>query len=51
MRAIRESTVGGAPLSAIALSIALSACYAAIGLVCLRAFERLARERATLALA
>jgi len=51
MRAIRESTVGGAPLSAIALSIALSACYAAIGLVCLRAFERLARERATIALA
>jgi ABC-2 type transport system permease protein len=50
MRAIRESTVGGSPLSALAMCIALSACYAAIAAVCLRAFERLARERATLAL-
>ncbi len=46
-----ESTVGGAPLSAIAMCLALSACYLAIALVCLRGFERLARERATLALA
>jgi ABC-2 type transport system permease protein len=51
MRAIRESAVGGAPLGAIAMCLALSACYLAIALVCLRAFERLARERATLALA
>jgi ABC-2 type transport system permease protein len=50
MRAIRESTTGGAPLPAIAMCVALSACYAALALVCLRAFERLARERATLAL-
>jgi ABC-2 type transport system permease protein len=50
MRAIRESTVGGSPLSALAMCVALSACYAAIAAVCLRAFERLARERATLAL-
>jgi ABC-2 type transport system permease protein len=50
MRAIRESTVGGSPLSALAMCGALSACYAAIAAVCLRAFERLARERATLAL-
>jgi ABC-2 type transport system permease protein len=50
MRALRESTTGGSPLSAIAMCIALSVCYAAIALVCLRGFERLARERATLAL-
>jgi ABC-2 type transport system permease protein len=50
MRAIREATVGGSPLSALAMCVALSACYAAIAAVCLRAFERLARERATLAL-
>jgi ABC-2 type transport system permease protein len=51
MRAIRESTIGGSPLRALAMCLALSACYAAIAVVCLRAFERLARERATLALA
>jgi ABC-2 type transport system permease protein len=51
MRAIRESTTGGTPLPAIAMCIALSACYAALALVCLRAFELLARKRATLALA
>jgi ABC-2 type transport system permease protein len=51
MRAIRESTVGGSPLSAIGMCLALSACYAVIAVVCLRAFERLARERASLALA
>jgi ABC-2 type transport system permease protein len=51
MRAIRESTIGGSPLGAIAMCLALSACYAAIAVICLRAFERLARERATLALA
>ncbi len=50
MRAIRESAVGGSPLAAIAMCVALSACYTAIAVVCLRAFERLARERATLAL-
>jgi ABC-2 type transport system permease protein len=50
MRAIRESAVGGSPLAAIAMCLALSACYAVIAIVCLRAFERLARDRATLAL-
>jgi ABC-2 type transport system permease protein len=50
MRAIRESTTGGAPLGALAMSVALSVCYAAIAIVCLRAFELIARERATLAL-
>jgi ABC-2 type transport system permease protein len=50
MRAIRESAVGGSPLAAIAMCLALSACYAVIAIVCLRAFERLARNRATLAL-
>jgi ABC-2 type transport system permease protein len=51
VRAIRESAIGGAPLGDIVLCLALSACYLAIALVCLRAFERVARERATLALA
>jgi ABC-2 type transport system permease protein len=51
MRAIRESTIGGSPLKAIAMCLALSAFYAVIAIVCLRAFERLARERASLALA
>lgn len=51
MRAIRESTIGGSPLSALAMCLALSACYAAIAVVSLHVFERLARERATLALA
>jgi hypothetical protein len=32
------------------MSVALSVCYAAIAIVCLRAFELIARERATLAL-
>lgn len=51
MRALRESTTGGSPLGAIAMCLVLSACYAAIAVVFLRAFERLARKRATLALA
>jgi ABC-2 type transport system permease protein len=50
MRAIRESTVGGSPLGSIAMCVALSVCYVAIAVVCLRGFERLGRERATLAL-
>ncbi len=50
MRAIRESTIGGSPLSAIAMCLALSACYGVLAAVGLRAFERLARKRATLAL-
>ena len=50
MRAIRESTVGGDPLTAIAVCLALSVGYAVVAAFCLRGFERLARERATLAL-
>ena len=46
VRDLRESATGGSPLDAIAMSLALSACYLAIAVVCLRAFERLARERA-----
>jgi ABC-2 type transport system permease protein len=50
MRAIRESAIGGSPLTAIAACLALTAVYAAVATFCLRGFERLARERATLAL-
>ena len=50
VRALRESTTGGAPWNAIGMCLALSACYLGIALICLRGFERLARERATLAL-
>jgi hypothetical protein len=50
MRAIRESTVGGDPLTAIAVCVALSVAYAVVAAFCLRGFERLAREQATLAL-
>jgi ABC-2 type transport system permease protein len=50
MRAIRESTVGGSPLTAIAVCLALTVVYAVVAAFCLRGFERLARERATLAL-
>ena len=50
VRALRDSAIGGSPLGAIGVCLALSACYFAVALVCLRAFERLARERATLAL-
>jgi ABC-2 type transport system permease protein len=51
MSAIRESTLGGSPLEPILMCLALSACYAVIAVVCLRFFERLARQRASLALA
>ena len=50
MRALRESAVGGSPLSALAMCLAISVCYAALSVFSLRAFERLARARATLAL-
>jgi ABC-2 type transport system permease protein len=51
MSAIRQSTVGGSPLEPILMCLLLSACYAVIAIVCLRLFERLARRRASLALA
>lgn len=50
VRAIRESALGGRPLPAIGMSVALAVAYALIAAVLLRVFERLARERATLAL-
>jgi ABC-2 type transport system permease protein len=51
VRAIRESALGGDPLPAIAMCFALGAAYLVLGHFCLRYFERLARERATLAIA
>lgn len=51
MRAIRASVLGGNALPDIGMCLALSLVYAAIALLCLRWCERLARERATLALA
>jgi ABC-2 type transport system permease protein len=50
VRAIRESALGGEPLSAIAMCLLLSAAYLALGVVTMANFERLARQRATLAL-
>jgi ABC-2 type transport system permease protein len=51
VRAIRESALGGSPLEPILMCLVLSACYAVIAVLCLRMFERLARQRASLALA
>lgn len=51
VRAIRESALGGDPRPEIALCFALGAVYLVVGHFCLRYFERLARERATLAIA
>jgi len=52
MRAIRGAALGGDdPVFAIAMSLVLSVVYLFIGAHFLRYFERLARERATLALA
>jgi ABC-2 type transport system permease protein len=50
VRAIRESALGGDPLPAIGMCLALALAYLAIASVLLRHFERLARERATLSL-
>jgi ABC-2 type transport system permease protein len=50
VRAIRESALGGDPLSAIGMCVLLSIAYVVIGTVTLRNFERLARQRATLSL-
>lgn len=51
VRAIRESALGGAPLGAIGMCLALALAYLTAASVLLRHFERLARERASLALA
>jgi ABC-2 type transport system permease protein len=50
VRAIREAALGGRPLPAIGACVALAAVYAAAGTLLLRYFDRLARDRATLAL-
>ena len=50
IRGIREAAIGGEPGIAIAVCVALGAIYLVIGHFTLRYFERLARERATLAL-
>jgi ABC-2 type transport system permease protein len=51
IRGIREAALGGEPGVAIAVCLGLGAIYLVIGTFTLRYFERLARERATLALA
>jgi ABC-2 type transport system permease protein len=48
---LRDAAIGGNPAFPVAMSLALGAVYLVIGHFCLRYFERLARERATLALA
>jgi ABC-2 type transport system permease protein len=51
VKAIRGAALGGGdPLFAIGMCLALGAVYLVIGTLCLRNFERLARERATLSL-
>jgi ABC-2 type transport system permease protein len=49
-RAIREAALGGTPWPDIGMCLVCSATYFAIAAVCLRAFERMARARATLRL-
>jgi ABC-2 type transport system permease protein len=51
VKALRESALGGDPAFAIGMSAALGLVYLVLGHFCLRYFERLAREKATLALA
>jgi len=51
IRGIRQAAIGGEPGIAIAVCLGLGAVYLVIGHFTLRYFERLARERATLALA
>lgn len=49
-KAVRESVLGGSPLPAIGMCLALAAIYLFIGFFFVRNFEQLARKRATLAL-
>ena len=51
VKALRESAIGGDPAFAVLMSLVLGVAYLVIGHFCLRYFERLARERATLTLA
>lgn len=50
MEAIRRSALGGSPLDALGMTVALGACYLVLGAFLLENFARLARDRATLAL-
>jgi ABC-2 type transport system permease protein len=50
VRAIRESALGGDPLPAIGMCLALAVGYLALAAILLGHFERLARQRATLSL-
>jgi ABC-2 type transport system permease protein len=51
VQAVRDAALGrGDPLFAIAMCLALGVVYLGIGTLCIRYFERLARERATLSL-
>jgi ABC-2 type transport system permease protein len=50
VRAIRESALGGDPLPAIGMCAVLAIAYLALGAACLRLFERLARQQASLSL-
>ena len=50
VRAIRDAAIGGDPWPAIGMCLLLGAVYFALATIFLRHFERLARERATLAL-
>jgi ABC-2 type transport system permease protein len=50
MKAIRDSILGGEPVPAICLCLAVSVGYLGLGLLAVRRFELLARRRATLAL-
>ena len=50
VKALRESAIGGDPGFAILMSAGLGLVYLVIGHFCLQYFERLAREKATLAL-
>jgi ABC-2 type transport system permease protein len=50
VRAIRESLLGGRPLLAIGVAVALGTAYLGLGLVTIAKFDELARRRASLAL-
>jgi ABC-2 type transport system permease protein len=50
VKAVRESALGGDPLAAIGMCLLLSAVYLVLGTVTMANFERLARQKATLAL-
>jgi len=50
VKALREAALGGEPGFAVAMSAVLGLAYLVIGHYCLRYFEKLAREKATLSL-